>query len=178
MHASTSSPTRQHGVAWWLMRGVWGLLAAMHLWPMAVLGQRLLSVPTVGDAFWLASLPVVIGIFALKAVDSRWLRFQRPALEFAVFVVAAALIHGDVVSRQSLPALSVETAATVVAAAGATAVTSRRVRRRVAEWLRGLAGRFDFLGRVRRPIEVLVLSAWRCPRRMMLCRVPARAPPR
>ncbi len=161
---------------WWLMRAVWGLLATVHVWPLAAVGWRFVVDPSVDEALVLASLVGVFALFACKALDARWLRFHRPGLEFTAFVVAAALVHGDAGRSHSLPALAAETA-TVIVAAGGAALSSRRLRRRVGEFLRGLARSARGVSGELRPLGVIRLAPWRRPEWRMCRGHSARGPP-
>jgi hypothetical protein len=53
---------------WWLMRAVWGLLATVHVWPLAAVGWRFVVDPSVDEALVLASLVGVFALFACKAL--------------------------------------------------------------------------------------------------------------
>lgn len=169
--------TRQPTALWWVMRGVWGLLAFVHLWPMAAVGWRFCADPSLDEGLVVASLVGVFAIFACKALDARWLRFHRPGIEFTAFVVAAALVHGDASSSSRLPALAAETATTVVVAAGVVAAASRRVRRRAAEFLRGLARSARSFACGPRLVGVIGLASWRRPERRERRGIPVRGPP-
>src|SRR5690606_17579019 len=106
-----------------------------------------------------------------------WLRFHRPGLEFVAFVLAAALVHGDVGSSTRLPALAAETATTVVAGAGIAVAASRRLRRRVGDLLRGLAVSVRAVAGVRRPVGVVELVPWHAPGARVRRGIAARGPP-
>lgn len=177
MNRSLETQSSTRTPAWWVMRVVWGALAAMHLWPFAALVFRLFATPSISDALWLTSLVGVIAVFSLKAVDSARLRFHRPGIEFTVFVVVAAMIHGDVVMPRDLPTLAVETTTVAVLAAGGAVITNGRLRRRVSELLRGLARRSGTSGHGHRPVGLVRLESRRCPNRVAMCCASARAPP-
>ncbi|MCC7387633.1 MAG: hypothetical protein IT431_02580 [Phycisphaerales bacterium] len=162
---------------WWLMRAVWGLLATVHVWPLAAVGWRFVVDPSVDEALVLASLIGVFALFACKCLDARWLRFHRPGLEFTAFVVAAALVHGDVGRSHTLPVLAAETVSVAVVVGGAAAVTSRRLRRRLGDLLRGLARSARGVSGAMRPIGVIGLASWRRPEWRMGRAESARGPP-
>jgi hypothetical protein len=177
MSRSDAKSTPNRTPLWWVMRGVWGSLATMHLWPFASLTQNFITEPSVLDAFWLASLVVVVAVFGLKAVDSARLRLHRPGVEFTAFVIVAAMIHGDAVVREGYPVVAVETATTAVVAAGAVVIVGRRASRRYSEFLRGLSRLLRLAVADRRPVAFVWVADRLSPDRVAYRCAPARAPP-
>jgi hypothetical protein len=159
------------------MRGIWGLLAAIHLWPGIAILSRVLREGAPADLLTLGLLLLIITLFVLKAADVHFLRLRHPGLDLLVFVVAAALVHGNVVTRNGQPALA-ETATTAAIAASAVALGTPRIRRRVTEFLRACARRT-------RPdrlhggplVAVLRARAWRWDGDTRAALALARAPP-
>ncbi len=177
MNRLHKSRVQSHPLLWWMMRGVWTCLAVMHLWPLVILAQREFTTPSLADTLWLISLIVAIGVFTLKAVDAALLRVHRPGMEFVVFVIAAALIHGNAVVDSELPALTLETATVVVVVAGGGVIGHRRLKRRLSEMLCGLMRRVSPFWHDRHQVGFLNLVACYSSVRVVLCCEPARAPP-
>lgn len=131
--------TAPHSLLWWFMRGFWTILAAVHMWPLAIVSVECFTAPSVPSALGLLGVLGVTAVFALKAIDVVILQFHRPGLEFTAFVVITALIHGDAAAWRSSPALAAETTAIVAVASGGAIAGSRRLRSRFAKLLRSLA---------------------------------------
>lgn len=177
MAAQRAPETTAKTFAWKAMRAVWWALALVHVWPLCLVIARLVVEASVADAAALAVLVGVTGLFLLKAVDARMLRLQNPGLDLAVFILAAALVHGDVVGRGGPAALSAETTTAAVAAATGATLASRRARRRLGELLRTLLASF----RAARPVLSLTgtlrAESPLLPERLIVWRGVARAPP-
>lgn len=176
MNPSQPKPASPRSLLWWFMRGFWTLLVAVHLWPLVSLTVEFFSAPSVSTGFGLAVVFAVTALFLLKAVDAVALQFRRPGLEFVAFFVVTGLIHGDMVAGRKTPALAVESATAVIVASSGAMACSRRVRQRVRNLLRGLAGRLT-LTHDRRPIGMIRMAAGLSADQVWRCCTPARAPP-
>lgn len=171
------TPRDARTTMWWIMRSVWGVLAAVHLWPLAAVGWRFCLAPTVDEALVLFSLLGVLSLFGWKAVDGRWLRFHRPGIELTALVLAAALVHGDADRSHEMPVLAVEAMTSAAAVASVAAASSRRVRRRFVELLRGLSRTARGTCGASLRVGVVELLAWRRPVWRLCHAVSARGPP-
>jgi len=168
--------TATRSLLWWVMRGFWAFLTAVHLWPLAIVTNEFFAAPSLSTGLWLGVVFAVTAVFGLKAVDALVLRFRRPGLEFTTFVIITALIHGDAAAWRSSPALAAETATAIVVAAGGAALGSRRFGQRFTKLLRSLVSRATLL-RTRHPFGLVAMApSSRLDQVWRRC-TPARAPP-
>ncbi len=136
-------------------RALWGLMLALHLWPLAKVTAGLVA----GQGNWLALLGLLAtqALFAAKLADVRWLRLPSRRAAIAVFLIATALAHPEVALQELGHATKGAAVATVAAA---PAVLRARPKRWLQDWLRRGAAAvqvgFDRVGRLVRPERALV----------------------
>ncbi len=176
MNPAHAKKKAHHPLLWWVMRGFWTFLTAVHMWPLAIVSHQCVTAPSVSSALGLLAVLGVTAVFALKAIDARMLRLHRPGLEFTAFVVITALIHGDAAAWRSSPALAAETATAVVVVAGGAGLGSRRFAQRFARLFRSLVSQVSLLRAGHAIGMVAVAAIARFDQACLRC-TPARAPP-
>ena len=92
--SKADSSTPRFDAATIVARSLWGLLALIHVWPMAAVSIALVADPSPKGV---ASLLILVGLVSLstvKAMGSRLLRSDRPRTELLVWVLAGGMLHG------------------------------------------------------------------------------------
>lgn len=103
----------------WLLRWFCFAMAAVHVWPIILISLRLLSgYGTAMDVFSLLTLVVVTVGFALKAGDAAFLRFERPWAAMLVVMIIAGIAHHDVLPREGVGPIPVDTTVALVTSLG------------------------------------------------------------
>lgn len=126
-------------------RLLWLAMVVIHVGPLMRVGTFLLAGELHG-ARWISLIALVlsIGFFCLKLLGVSFLRLRGRWTPVVLFLVACGLLHGNATPHQWLE----KTGYTVLiasAAAGTSELTSRRMRRRLADAFNELSSRLRSL---------------------------------